>query len=88
MSELEDLRRRVEALEGEVDRMDERLAVTRSLSTLVDRHLAELCTDLREYGQALKAFRETQLGQGRALEAMGRALQGIADRLDVGSAEA
>ncbi|GGO99614.1 hypothetical protein [Wenjunlia tyrosinilytica] len=67
MSDLEELRRRPEALEGEVDRPREENAATRTPVGMADRDIAEMCTTMGAQTQTLNALRETQLEQGRPL---------------------
>ncbi|MFP8907397.1 hypothetical protein [Streptomyces atacamensis] len=81
-SELEEMRRRLEALEGEVARLREESATTRTLAAMADRDVAEMRAALRGHTQVLGALRETQLEQGQAtgrtLDAHGRMLEQIA----------
>ncbi|GGP00289.1 hypothetical protein [Wenjunlia tyrosinilytica] len=76
MSEVEELRRRLEALEGEVDRLREENAATRTLASMADRDVAEMRAALRAHTQTLGALRETQLDQSRTLDAHGTVLEG------------
>lgn len=98
MSETEELRRRIEALEAEVATMREDAATTRALVAINDRDVAEFRTELRAHKQVLHALRETQLEQGQAIrEGFARVdekfatvlvgIQAIADRLLASEAE-
>lgn len=77
-SELEQLRRRLEELEGEVARLREESAATRALASMADRDVAEMRGSLRAHTQVLGALRETQLEQGQTIAAQGRTLHEIA----------
>jgi hypothetical protein len=88
VSEENELRRRLEALEGqvarigeleaEVARLREDAASSRTLASMADRDVAEMRTTMRGHTQVLNAIRETQIERARAMEAHGRTLQGIA----------
>jgi uncharacterized coiled-coil DUF342 family protein len=97
VSEIEELRRRLDALEAEVGALREQAANTHALVALNDRDVAEFRTELRAHRQALNALRETQLEhhaemrQGfvdvreemrRGFATVLTAVQAIADRLD------
>lgn len=77
MSELDELRHRVDALEGEVERLREENAATRTLASMADRDVAEMRTSLRAHTQTLNALRETQLEQGRAVQGIAEAVGGL-----------
>ncbi|GAA1911573.1 hypothetical protein [Streptantibioticus ferralitis] len=95
MSEIEELRRRLDALEAEVG-LREQAANTHALVALNDRDVAEP----RAHRQVLGALRETRLEQGQQIQALDAkagaldtemrrgfatvltAVQAIADRLD------
>ena len=66
MSELDQMRVRLEALEAEVARLREESAATRTLASMADRDVAEMRVTMRAHTQTLNALRETQLEQGRA----------------------
>jgi hypothetical protein len=99
MSDTEELRRRLDALEAEVATLREDAATTRALVAINDRDVAEFRAELRAHKQVLHALRETQLEQGRqvtSLETEMRdgfatvliAVQAIADRLPGGPDDA
>ncbi|MFD9691335.1 hypothetical protein ACFWXO_36875 [Kitasatospora sp. NPDC059088] len=67
MSEMDDLRGRLEALEAEVDRLREESAATRTLAAMADRDAAEVRATGRANNQILMALRETQREQGEAI---------------------
>ncbi|MGW7008787.1 hypothetical protein ACWGCW_39965 [Streptomyces sp. NPDC054933] len=86
------MRRRIDALEAEVTTLREDSATTRALTAMNDRDVAEFRTELRAHCQTLHALRETQLEQGRQIQALDTemrrgfatvltAVQAIADRL-------
>jgi hypothetical protein len=69
---------RINELEAEVARLREDAASTRTLASMADRDIAEMRTTMRGPTQVLGALRETQIEQGRALEALSRTVEGIA----------
>lgn len=73
--EMDDVRRRLEALEAEVDRLRDDAAHTRALSAMADRDAADVRATARANTQMLNALRETQLEQSRVLQEHGRVLQ-------------
>lgn len=87
MSEQNELRRRVEALEGqlarigeleaEVARLREDAAATRTLASMADRDVAEMRTTMRGHTQVLNALRETQIEQGHTLEGIASVVGGL-----------
>jgi hypothetical protein len=68
MSDTEELRRRMDAMEAEMDALREHVATTRAVVAINDRDVAEFKTELRAHKQVLQALRETQIEQGRRLE--------------------
>ncbi|MGW2644233.1 hypothetical protein ACWC2T_04770 [Streptomyces sp. NPDC001393] len=92
MSEIEELRRRMDAFEAEMDALREQITTTRAVVAINDRDVAEFKTELRAHRQVLQALRETQIEQGQRLENLEAkvdrgfatvlsAVQTIADRL-------
>ncbi|WBB57838.1 hypothetical protein O7599_19350 [Streptomyces sp. WMMC500] len=92
MSETDELRRRIDALEAEMDALREHLTTTRAVVAINDRDVAEFKSELRAHKQVLQALRETQLEQGKRIDALDTkvstgfatvlaAVQAIADRL-------
>jgi chromosome segregation ATPase len=85
VSEQDELRERLEALEGqvarigeleaEVARLREDAATARALASMADRDVAEMRTTARGHTQVLNAIRETQIEQSRILESHGRVLE-------------
>ncbi|MFP8907406.1 hypothetical protein [Streptomyces atacamensis] len=78
LEELEHKVARIEELEAEVARLREDAASTRTLASMADRDVAEMRATMRGHTQVLGALRETQIEQGRTLEALGRTVEGIA----------
>jgi hypothetical protein len=79
VSDLDEIRNRVDVLETEVTRLREEAAATRTLAALADRDASEVRGALRAHTQALNALRETQVEQGRAQEAQTSTLRTIAE---------
>ncbi|WP_128376809.1 hypothetical protein [Streptomyces cavernae] len=75
MGEMDELRRRLEALEAQVHEVMEQQATTRHLAVSSDRDVAALQEQRRADIQLIRALRETQLGQGKTLEAHTRTLE-------------
>ncbi|MER5542984.1 hypothetical protein ABT072_11165 [Streptomyces sp. NPDC002589] len=75
MSEMEELRRRVEALEAEVHDMREEQAATRHLAVNSDRDVAALQEQRRADMQLMQALRQTQLEHSKMLVAHGKVLE-------------
>ncbi|WP_425245922.1 hypothetical protein [Streptomyces sp. NEAU-NA10] len=65
MSETEELRRRIDALEAETDALREQITTTRAVVAVYDRDVAEFRTELRAHGRVLQVLRETQIEQGQ-----------------------
>ncbi|MBX9396442.1 hypothetical protein K4749_23325 [Streptomyces sp. TRM72054] len=95
MSETEEIRRRMDALEAEMDALREQITTTRAVVAINDRDVAEFKTELRAHKQVLQALRETQIEQGREIAELRTemrngfatvltAVQAIADRLPDG----
>ncbi|OLZ66542.1 hypothetical protein AV521_26960 [Streptomyces sp. IMTB 2501] len=74
MSELEELRRRLEALEARVDEVAEQQAATRHLAVNSDRDVAALQEQRRADMQLMQALRQTQLEHTKTLEEHGKLL--------------
>lgn len=74
MGEIEELRRRLEALEAQVHEVVEQQATTRHLAVNSDRDVAALQEQRRADRQLFHALRETQLEQGRTLREHGELL--------------
>lgn len=68
MGEIEELRRRLEALEAQVHEVAEQQATTRNLAVGSDRDVAALQEQRRADMQLIRALRDTQLEQGRTLQ--------------------
>ena len=79
VSDLDEIRDRMDALEAEVSRLREDAAATRTLSAMADRDASEVRGALRAHTQSLNALRETQMEQGRTLDAHTRTLHTLAD---------
>ncbi|EST24201.1 hypothetical protein [Streptomyces roseochromogenus] len=71
MSEMEELRRRLEALEARVDEVVEQQAATRHLAVNSDRDVAALQEQRRADMQLLQALRTTQIEHGKTLRELG-----------------
>ncbi|MEU7298868.1 hypothetical protein [Streptomyces sp. NPDC007206] len=67
MSEMEELRRRLEALEARVDEVVEQQAATRHLAVNSDRDVAALQEQRRADMQLMQALRQTQLEHSKTL---------------------
>jgi hypothetical protein len=88
MSE-DELRRRLEHLEGqvarigeleaEVARLREDAASARALAGMADRDVAEMRTTMRGHTQVLNAIRETQIEHGQAITGIVQTLQGVGE---------
>lgn len=77
MSDLDDLRQRVTALENQVAELRESRSESRraaDLFALVDRDVADLTAAFSGQRQVLQALRDTQLEQGQVLAQHGQAL--------------
>ncbi|MFE3875460.1 hypothetical protein ACFXPX_13790 [Kitasatospora sp. NPDC059146] len=74
MSEMDDLRGRLAALEAEVDRLREESAATRTMAAMADRDSAEVRTSLRGHTQVLNAIREDQIEQRQAMTSLAEAV--------------
>ncbi|WP_369389009.1 hypothetical protein AB5J72_16480 [Streptomyces sp. CG1] len=68
MSEMEELRRRLEALEARVDEVAEQQAATRHLAVNSDRDVAALQEQRRADMQLMQALRQTQLEHSKTLQ--------------------
>ncbi|MFF0727946.1 hypothetical protein [Streptomyces sp. NPDC004134] len=68
MGEIDELRRRMEALEAQVHEVIEQQAATRHLAVNSDRDVAALQEQRRADIQLLQALRQTQLEQSKTLE--------------------
>ncbi|MER6385318.1 hypothetical protein ACWDBD_00865 [Streptomyces sp. NPDC001118] len=75
MSEMEELRRRLEALEARVDEVVAEHTTTRNLAVGSDSDVAALQVQRRADMQVIRALRDTQLEHGKTLEAHGKTLQ-------------
>ncbi|MBX7551588.1 hypothetical protein ABZX95_31085 [Streptomyces sp. NPDC004232] len=69
MSEMDELRRRVEALEALVDEAMAERTTTHDLAVGADRDVAALQVQRRADMQVIRALRDTQLEHGKTLEA-------------------
>ena len=74
MSEMDDLRERLAALEAEVDRLREESAATRTMAAMADRDSAEVRTSLRGHTQVLNAIREDQVAQRQSIAQLAEAV--------------
>ncbi|MFC3576733.1 hypothetical protein ACFOZ0_26320 [Streptomyces yaanensis] len=74
MSEIEELRRRLEALEARVDEVAAQQATTRNLALDSDRDVAALQEQRQADMRLIRAVRDTQLEHGKTLEAHTRTL--------------
>jgi NADPH-dependent ferric siderophore reductase len=72
--EIEELRRRPEALEARLDEVAEQQAATRHLAVDSDRDVAALQEQRRADVQLMQALRQTQLEHSKTLEAHTRTL--------------
>lgn len=77
MSDLDEIRNRVDLLEAEVAQLREDAAATRTLAAMADRDASEVKGALRAHTQALSALRETQVEQGRTLQTLAEAVGGL-----------
>jgi chromosome segregation ATPase len=80
VTELDDIRQRLGALEQRVDVLEDGHADDRraaELFAVVDRDVADLKEAFSAQRHVLQALRETQLEQGRALVDQGRAIGGV-----------
>ncbi|OJF15472.1 hypothetical protein [Couchioplanes caeruleus] len=68
---LEELARRVAALEEEVGVLRQEAAAARALAAGADRDVADYRAELRGHTRVLSALRETQLDQGQAITGLG-----------------
>lgn len=75
MSEIEELRRRIEALEAQVNQVVEQQTTTQNLAVGSDRDVAALQVQRRSDMQLIRALRDTQLEQGKTLDAHTRMLE-------------
>ncbi|OIK04542.1 hypothetical protein [Streptomyces monashensis] len=74
MSEMDELRRRVEALEARVDEAMAERTTTHNLAVGADRDVAALQVQRRADMQVIRALRETQLEHGKTLAEHGKLL--------------
>jgi chromosome segregation ATPase len=77
MGELDDIRRRVGAIEADVAALTERQEEMRGAITIlgmVDRDVSDLKLEVRAQRQVLQALRDNQIGQDRVLREHSRAL--------------
>ena len=79
MSQLDELRGRVSAVETELSRLREENAVTRTVTSMADRDVSEFRGVLQAHVRSLNALRESQLEQGQVHAAAGRVIEGIAE---------
>ena len=85
MSELDEIRQRLDALETQVNVLTEGQAESRraaDLFAMVDRDVADLKQAFGAQRHLLQALRDTQVEQGRALVEHGRALGAIVVTLE------
>ncbi|MFE1195886.1 hypothetical protein ACFW6E_24360 [Streptomyces olivaceoviridis] len=75
MSEMDELRRRLEALEARVDEVMAEHTTTRNLAVGSDSDVAALQVQRRADMQVIRALRDTQLEHGKVLEAHGKVLE-------------
>ncbi|MGI5140289.1 MULTISPECIES: hypothetical protein [unclassified Streptomyces] len=78
MSENEELRRRLEALEARVDEVVEQQATTRNLAVGSDRDVAALREQRRADMQLIRDLWDTQLEHGRTLHQHGELMGALA----------
>lgn len=74
MSEIDELRARVETLETQVARLAEDSTDTRTLAGMADRDAGELRTKLAAQQSSLNALRETQADHTKALRGLADAV--------------
>ncbi|MEU8586902.1 hypothetical protein AB0C59_07835 [Streptomyces sp. NPDC048664] len=74
MSEYDELRHRLEAVETRVDEVAQQQASTRRLAVGADQDVAALQQQRRADMQVIRALRDTQLEQGRTLKQHGELL--------------
>ena len=82
MSELDELRGRVSAVESELSRLREENAVTRTVASMADRDVSEFRGALQAHVRTLNALRETQLEQGQTLQTIAQAVGGLAVQVE------
>lgn len=68
MSENDELRRRIEALEAQVSRLEAQHTTTQNLAVGSDRDVAALQVQRRADMQVIRALRDTQLEHGKTLD--------------------
>ncbi|MGW2255184.1 hypothetical protein ACWCXH_34110 [Kitasatospora sp. NPDC001660] len=74
MSEMDELRARLAAVEAELDRLREESAATRTMAAMADRDSAEVRSSLRGHTQVLNAIREDQIEQRQAMTRLAEAV--------------
>jgi chromosome segregation ATPase len=82
VSELDELRGRVSAVESELSRLREENAVTRTVASMADRDVSEFRGALQAHVRTLNALRETQLEQGQTLQTIAQAVGGLAVQVE------
>jgi hypothetical protein len=75
---LEDLARRVAALEAEIAVLRQEAAAARALAAGADRDVSDYRSELRGHTRVLGALRETQLEQGQAITGLGEKVDHLA----------
>jgi chromosome segregation ATPase len=75
---MDEVHRRLDALETEVGHLRDECAHTRSLAAMADRDAADMRATARANTQLLGALRETQLEQGRVLTGLAEAVAVLA----------
>lgn len=78
LEKLEGKMARISELEAEVARLREDAASSRALASMADRDVAEMRTTMLGHTQVLNALRETQIEQGQTLQQHGRMLEQLA----------
>lgn len=79
VSDLDEIRQRLDVLEGEVARLREDATATRTLAGMADRDASEVRGALHAHTQLLNALRETQVEQGRTLVEHGQVLGALVE---------
>ncbi|GAA2106253.1 hypothetical protein [Streptomyces synnematoformans] len=82
MGEIDELRRRMEALEAQVHELTEQQAATRHLAVNSDRDVAALQEQRRADIQLFQALRQTQLEQGKVLDSHSKVLDSHSKTLE------
>ena len=77
----EELARRLDHLEREVEHLRSDQAITRAMSAMTDRDLTDIHAKLDAHTKSLNALHQTQVEQGKVLADHGRVLADHGERL-------